>query len=152
MAGRSRECDATVDPVICVEEGDDVEALVDRNGVEIDPADVGGSGVFGVIDKVDQDNESFGGSVQAVDRGSLFGFRNQFLVGTSWDHGQVSYQTETELGTFGPKFVVNGSGIILGGDDFFGRDIDTTSDYFGVYFTNTTDLTDRLALTFRWPL
>ena len=100
-----------------------------------------------MIDKVDQDNESFGGSVQAVDRGSLFGFRNQFLVGASWDHGQVGYQTSSELGTFGPKFVVTGSGITLGGDDFYGRDIDTTSDYFGVFFSNTTDLTERLALT-----
>ena len=38
-------------------------------------------------------------------------------------------------------------GITLDGDDFFPREIDTTSDYFGVYFSNTTDLTDRLALT-----
>jgi iron complex outermembrane receptor protein len=51
------------------------------------------------------------------------------------------------MGTFLPKFVVQGIGVTLDGDDFFPRKIDTTSDYFGAYFTNTTDLTDRLALT-----
>lgn len=134
------------DPVnfVCVEEGGESEELEDADG---NPIANNGVDRFGVIDKVNQDNESFGGSVQAVDRGTLFGFRNQFLIGASWDHGQVNYQTESEFGTFRPKFVVDGSGIILGGDDFFGRDIDTTSDYFGLYFTNTTDITDRLALT-----
>jgi outer membrane receptor protein involved in Fe transport len=110
---------------------------------------------------VKQDNESFGGSVQAVDRSTLFGFRNQFLIGASWDHGEVSYNTQSQLGLFGPRFVVTGlewavtnparftagQPVILDGDDFFPRDVDTTSDYFGVYVSNTTSLTDRLALT-----
>jgi iron complex outermembrane receptor protein len=149
----SPDCDPTIN--ICVEEGDEIEPLgVNDDGEfeEIDFTDPEFAGLnagmtYGVIDKVNQDNESFGGSVQAVDRGTLFGFRNQFLVGASWDHGEVNYSTQSELGEFGPKFVVNGLGFILDGDDFFPRKIDTTSDYFGVYFSNTTDLTDRLALT-----
>ena len=134
--------------LVCVEDedGGPPEPLETADGGNLLIADFPDA-PFGVIDKVDQDNESFGGSAQAVDRSNLFGFRNQFLVGTSWDHGQVGYQTASEFGTFGPKFVVSGTGIILGGEDFYGRDIETTSDYFGVYFTNTTDLTDRLALT-----
>src|SRR5690606_17835398 len=32
-------------------------------------------------------------------------------------------------------------------DDIAPRDLTTTNDYFGADFTNTTDLTDRLALT-----
>jgi iron complex outermembrane receptor protein len=80
---------------ICVEEAGESEPLVVKQGrglEEIDRTDLGfapGQGVFGVIDKVKQDNESFGGSVQAVDRGRLFGLPNQFLVGVSWDHGHV---------------------------------------------------------------
>ncbi len=123
--------------------------------------------LYGVIDQVQQDNESFGGSFQAVDRSKVFGFWNQFLVGASYDHGEVAYNTSSILGTFGPKFVVTplrwvasnrtppgqeGKYVVLDGDDYFARDIDTRSDYVGLYFTNTTVLTDGLALTLggRW--
>ena len=123
--------------------------------------------LYGVIDQVKQDNQSFGGSFQAVDRSKLFGFWNQFLVGASYDHGEVAYNTSSILGTFGPKFVVTplkwvasnrtppgqeGKDVVLDGDDYFARDIDTRSDYVGLYFTNTTVLTDGLALTLggRW--
>ncbi|MDO9384931.1 MAG: TonB-dependent receptor [Hyphomicrobiaceae bacterium] len=142
------------DEKVCVNEGDDdddIEALGVNEGDEFEELELDEDFIlanrFGVIDKVKQDNESFGGSVQAVDRSTLFGFRNQFLIGASWDHGEVNYGTESELGVFQPRFKVRGIGITLDGDDFFPRQIDTTSDYFGVYFTNTTDLTDRLALT-----
>lgn len=162
---------ATRNNRICVEEGGVVEPLVTKPLVAGDdpraivrselgllPANAGGENDrFGVIDSVKQDNESFGGSVQAVDRSTLFGLRNQFLIGGSWDHGEVSYNTSSQLGLFGPKFVVTGlkftSGpfagkdAILDGEDFFPRDIDTRSDYLGAYFSNTTELTDRLALT-----
>lgn len=148
------DCDVATQ--ICVEEGGDFEPLGVNDGTgqlqELTIADAQAAGappdaVFGVIDQVKQDNESFGGSVQAIDRGRLFGLPNQFLIGASWDHGQVQYNTQSELGYFLPKFVVRGIGIILDGEDFFPREIETTSDYFGAYFTNTTDLTDRLALT-----
>lgn len=137
-------CDATTQ--VCVEDegtpGQN-EALESENG----PIAAILGARYGVIDHVKQDNESFGTSLQAVDRSQLFGFRNQFLVGGSFDHGEVKYTTQSEFGTFGPKFVVNGRGIILAGDDFAPRDIETTSDYAGIFFSNTTDLTDRLALT-----
>lgn len=162
---------------ICVEEAGEVERLVYRRNDNGEPREIrrgdlglanagpGNEDRFGVIDQVDQDNESFGGSVQAVDRSKLFGFWNQFLVGASWDHGEVDYNTQSQLGLFGPRFVVRGltwptdgtgfaagTPVILDGDDFFPRDIATRSDYVGLYFTNTTALTDKLALTVggRW--
>lgn len=170
-------CD-DVDPnEICVEEGGEFEELVYRRvdngeprGVKITGTSLNGVPLqdqfnadnrFGVIDMVQQDNDSFGGSVQAVDRSRLFGLRNQFLIGGSWDHGEVAYNTQSQLGVFGPKFVVNGllfgpathpswvvgTPVILDGDDFFPRDVDTRSDYLGAYFTNTTVLAEGLALT-----
>lgn len=150
------ECDGDLATTndLCVEEGGAIEALIGPDGEPLQAGDDGvpGEGPYGVIDQVNQDNESFGGSVQAVDRSRLFGFSNQFLIGASWDHGNVDYNTQSELGTFRPRFVVDGAGIILDGDDFFPRDIKTQHDYVGIYFSNTTDLTDRLALTLggRW--
>ena len=175
-------CD-DVDPnEICVQEGDEYEELTYRRadtgvqrGIKINGTSLNGVALedqddadnrFGVIDMVKQDNESFGGSIQAVDRSKLFGLWNQFLVGASYDHGEVAYNTQSQLGVFGPKFVVNGlqfgplshpswingAPVILDGDDFFPRDVDTRSDYVGLYFTNTTVLTQGLALTVggRW--
>ena len=168
------DCGIGNDEEICVEEGGVVEGLtykrrddgqqaeIEREYMGLDDAGPGNEDKFGVIDQVKQDNESFGGSVQAVDRSHLFGFRNQFLVGASWDHGEVAYNTQSQLGLFEDRFVVRGltfttpgganqrrvgAPVILDGDDFYPRDIDTTSDYAGIYFSNTTELTDRLALT-----
>ncbi len=36
-----------------------------------------------------------------------FGLPNQFLVGASYDHGNVQYSANSELGYFGPNFVVH---------------------------------------------
>lgn len=122
---------------------------------------------YGSIDRTSQDADSWGVALQATDKSRLFGYRNQFTVGTSYDHGRVGYTADSELGTFLPRFVVKGTGIkfvdpglddddpcpvdIGGGecasDDIIPRNLTTTNDYFGAYFLNTTDLTDRLALT-----
>jgi outer membrane receptor protein involved in Fe transport len=121
---------------------------------------------YGSIDRTSQDADSWGIALQATDKSRLFGYRNQFTVGTSYDHGRVGYTANSELGTFLPRFVVAGTGIKFvappddddcpvpvapgeecGSDDVTPRNLTTTNDYFGAYFLNTTDLTDRLALT-----
>jgi len=170
---------------ICVEEGGEYEELtyrsiaadgrqrsVNKNNLrraDGTPVLPGFGEKYGVIDMIQQDNESFGGSIQAVDRSKVFGLWNQFLVGASYDHGEVAYNTQSQLGVFGPKFVVDGlywgpatgnnvgrfvqgAPVILDGEDFFARDVDTRSDYVGLYFTNTTVLAEGLALTLggRW--
>ena len=111
--------------------------------------------VFGTIDRTSQNANSEGITLQAVDNARLFEHRNQFTIGTSYDHGRVGYTANSELGTFKPKFVVAGTGLILSGsDDFNPRVLTTTNDYFGTYFTDTFDITDQLALTvggrFNW--
>ena len=104
--------------------------------------------VFGSLDRTTQDADSEGITLQAVDKARLFGHRNQFTIGTSYDHGRVGYTANSELGTFEPKFVVAGTGLILSGsDDFNPRVLTTTNDYFGAYFTDTFEITDQLALT-----
>lgn len=120
---------------------------------------------YGSIDRTSQDADSWGIALQATDKSRLFGYRNQFTIGTSYDHGRVGYTANSELGIFQPRFVVGGTGIKFvappddddcpvplqdgecGSDDVTPRNLTTTNDYFGAYFLNTTDLTDRLALT-----
>ncbi len=135
---------------LCSEEVEDgeLEPLRDASGNIIEADDVGEE-PFGVIDNITQKAESYGGTIQAVEKSKIFGLGNQFLLGASYDRGNVRYQTASEPGTIGPFFVVTGSGIILSEpDDFTPRNVDVDTEYFGVYFSNTLDVTDELAITF----
>lgn len=125
---------------LCDEDGEELENI---NG---DPIPNPG-GELGSIDSTSQNADSYGFSLQAVNKSRLFGYKNQFLIGTSFDHGHVNYTANSEVGFFLPHFVVQGTGNIVGGDDDGPRNLATINDYVGVYFTNTTDLTDKLALT-----
>ncbi len=89
----------------------------------------------------------------------MFGLKNQFLAGASYDRGNVKFSTSSEIGSIGNRFVVDGSGIILGDPaqcsdddfeekDFCPRNVDVTTEYVGPYFSNIVELTDELALTF----
>ena len=123
----------------------DGDGLVDSQGNDVmDPG-----GELGSIDATSQKADSLGGSVQAVDKSRLFGFKNQFLVGASYDHGTVDYRASSTPGVFLPHFVVDSTGFLplSGPDDFEPRNIGVTNDYVGIYVSNTTDVTDRLSVT-----
>ena len=135
--------------VVCAEGegGGPEEPFTDRNGntMPFDP-DL----VYGSIDRTSQDANGFGGSLQAVEKTPLFGLPNQFLIGSSYDHGTVKYTANSELGFFAPNFVVKSFDppfMIGGPDDFVPRALKTQNDYVGVYFSDTIDLTSRLAWT-----
>lgn len=122
-------------------------AGVNANGTI--PAGIAGAGgVLGSIDNTSQNAGSMGASIQAVEKSKLFGLGNQFLVGASYDHGDVRYGAASTLGTLGPKFVVTPLGIdIVGPDDLSPRSLTTKNDYYGLYFSDTLDVTDKLAVT-----
>jgi iron complex outermembrane recepter protein len=130
---------------------------------------------LGEIDRTWVNSNSFGGSIQAVDKERLFDHRNQFLIGASIDHGDVNFRSSAELGTNGNNFVVNG-GLGYVGAGSTGCDVTATDDdgdptactpngsnsenadispvsietkntYYGLYFGDTFEATDRLALT-----
>lgn len=112
------------------------------------PSTIGGGAPIGSLDNTSQNADSLGGTIQAVERARVFDHRNQFLIGGSIDHGHVAYGASSELGTFGPDFVLTPLGIALTGpDDISPRRLTTTNDYYGVYFTDTFDVNDRLSLT-----
>jgi iron complex outermembrane recepter protein len=147
------ECAAPGGGTLCWDDNDPATKQVrDQNGniIPVAGGQVGGHdiGQLGSIDKTSQDANSWGGSVQGVDKTPIAGMPNQFLLGTSYDHGNVAYNTSSELGFFGPLFVVNPFGITMSApSDVRPRKIDTTNDYVGVYVSDTLDLTRKLSLT-----
>ncbi|MGO4684945.1 TonB-dependent receptor [Hyphomicrobium sp. 2TAF46] len=103
---------------------------------------------YASLDHTSQNADGAGISLQATETAKLFGHNNQFVVGASYDRGRVDYTAKSELGFMQPKFVVAGQGVIMGGtDDFNPRSLTTTNDYFGAFFVDTFNITDKLALT-----
>ncbi len=150
----AEDCDPPInvglDNTLCVE-GDNAEQLSGVGpGVNADgsiPAGI--ADPLATIDNTSQDAESFGATLQAVDKAKVLGLPNHFLIGASYDRGRVKYAASSELGEIGPSFVVSGLGIQLTApDDLSPRSLITTNDYYGLYLTDTLDLTDDLALTF----
>lgn len=130
---------------LCVTEDDEGEqGLTDASGNFIAAPE----GALGSIERINQKAKSEGLTLQAVEKSKLLDRPNQFMVGASYDHGEVAYQTSSEIGTIGPRFVVDGTGtVVTGPDDFFPRDLTTENTYYGIYFSNTLDVTDALAVT-----
>ena len=132
---------------LCTEDGEEIFA-VGHPGEHIDVDDFEDLGPLGSIDRTSQNAKSYGGTIQAADKSKLFGFGNTFVIGASYDHGKVAYTASSQLGTFLPKFVVDGTGPQLTGPSTITpRALSTFNDYVGVYAVDTIDLTDRLSLT-----
>jgi len=146
--GSDSEPCASDPTVLCFDnlDGTTTDPLLDQHGNPVlTPA--GGDNFVGEIDRTSQQAESFGGSLQGVEKSKLFGHGNQFLLGGSIDHGRVGYQTSAEIGSIGPQFVVTGDGQIVQNSDISPVNITTTNTYYGIFFSDTFDVTDRLSLT-----
>jgi len=104
---------------------------------------------LGTLDRMNTDSQSWGGVLEAQEKTPLFGRPNLFIAGVSYDHGRSHYTTSSELGQIQPKYVVRGSGIILADDDneISPRDLDSENTYWGLYFSNALDVTERLTVT-----
>ncbi|MEL7049578.1 MAG: TonB-dependent receptor plug domain-containing protein, partial [Pseudomonadota bacterium] len=135
---------------LCAEEGDELEVIQDANGNTFEAEDAGGDEIpYGVIDRITQQAESFGGTLQLEEKMRLLGLPNTFIAGATYDRGNVNYQTSSELGIIGQRFVVDGTGNILTEpDDFAGRNVDVDTEYIGLYFLNALDVTDEFTFTF----
>ena len=138
------------DPTVLCLEGDDAEQLFGTGpGVNADgsiPSDI--ASPLGSLDNTSQLANSWGVALQGVDKSRIHGHGNQFLLGASYDHGNVGYGAASTLGSFAPKFVVNSLDVQLTEpDEIAPRALTTINDYYGVYFSDTLDLTTDLAFT-----
>ena len=94
---------------------------------------------------------SYGGSLQWVDKTTLFGLRNQFAAGVDYDHGRVGYTAALELANLivDPALPLSSitsanSGVFVPDDAL---DVYAYNVNIGGYATDTLSLTDHVALT-----
>ncbi len=134
---------------LCLEGEDDQQLFGVGPGVNPDgsiPTSI--ASPLGSLDRTSQDADSYGIALQGVEKSDVFGLGNQFLLGSSFDHGRVGYGASSDLGVIGPQFVVNDLDILLTQPDAVTpRNLTTQNTYVGVYFSDTLDLTTDLALT-----
>jgi iron complex outermembrane recepter protein len=136
---------AVVGQDLCGDEGEG-DALLTLggafiNGTAFDP--------LGSIERLNTESRGWGGAFELQEQAKLFNRPNQFIFGVSYDKGETNYQTASELGVIGPKFVVSGTGIIVTDEEgeVSPRNLNSTNTYWGIYFSNAFDVTDQLTVT-----
>jgi iron complex outermembrane recepter protein len=131
---------------LCLEDGTTI--LFDTSGNPIPSGAIGG-GVPGSVDRTRISSDGLGGALQLTSTAPLFGRPNHLVAGTSYDRGVSDFTGSSELGTVAPDLLVPGTGITIGPltPDLGPRNLRSTNNYFGLYATDTFDLTEALAVT-----
>jgi outer membrane receptor protein involved in Fe transport len=104
---------------------------------------------YSELDNQTTNTNGYGASIQATNTHSLFGLQNHLVVGVSFDGAQTEFGGLSTIGGITPitrDFI--GPGIII---DEPGTNspvnVAVSDAYYGVFATDTLNLTDRLALT-----
>ena len=131
--------------VLCLDD----ERLRDANGNVATVPSLAEGHVIGEIDRTSAQAHSYGASLQATSKAPVAGHTNQFVFGVSYDHGNAHNTSSAELGDLDTSnFVVKGNGFFpvapLGISPL---NLNTTTDYIGIYTTDTFDVTNRLSIT-----
>jgi iron complex outermembrane receptor protein len=111
---------------------------------------------YGTIDQTRTRSDTYGGSLQATNDDRIFGHGNHFVIGGSIDRGATNFGATSTLGYINPDLSVtvnpaipgNGSVIhTLGNVGYTPVTIDTNNTYYGLYVTDTFDITEQIAAT-----
>ena len=121
------------------------EVVEDQNGNPIvaDNANIGE--LNGLNNRSDRVQEYFGGTLQSVFLGDLFGKANQLIVGAAYSYGDVVFNSSSEVAALNPDRSTIGSGFFV---PEAGTAVDSENFNISFYFTDTISATDKLDLTF----
>ncbi len=137
--------------LLCLDTGNGVVPITNQFGQTIRTGALyGPNDTIGEIDRTTNDTNSFGGTLQGTSKAPLFGHNNIFIGGASLDHGNVTATTTAELGVLNTQnYVVSGNGVFIGFPpiELAPVNLKVVTNYYGLYFSDTLDVTDRLAAT-----
>ena len=132
--------------------------ILDANGNPIKFASA--TTPYGTIDRTWTDTLTTGGSLQATSDAKMFDHDNYFVVGGSIDHSQIDFSANSTLGYIYPDLsvannpAIPGTGSIihtLGNIGYGPVGLDAQNTYYGLYATDTFDITSRLSATLGAP-
>ncbi|MBV9250474.1 MAG: TonB-dependent receptor, partial [Acetobacteraceae bacterium] len=134
-------------PFLCADSGAGVVAT-DRTGSPI-PAFLGPTGAYASLAQQTTNTNSYGTSVQVTNKSEVFGHSNQLVAGFSFDGAQTTFTASTQVGTldvFSRNFLPPGIVIDLADGSIAPVRANITDGYYGVFFTDTFDVTSALSL------
>ncbi len=111
---------------------------------------------YGTVDRTFTKALTTGASLQATSNAPLFGHNNHFTIGASIDHSRIDFRANSELGfiypdlSVGPNPDVPGTGLIIhtaGNIGYSPVSLAARNTYYGLYATDTFDITSRLSAT-----
>ena len=126
--------------------------LTNSSGGFLPDISQGGTVYIGENDFETIHTTGIGGSLQATETASLFGHQNQLSVGGSIDHASTDFQSRAELGTIDAALQVSYSGLFVDTPEnspwtATPVGLNATNSYYGIFATDTFNITDDLALT-----
>jgi len=142
---------------LCLEGNDKYpgDVLYDSHGNPVSASALPPGATPGEIDHTSTNTNSIGAAGQASFTNPLFGHDNNLAIGAAIDHGDTRYSAYGELGYILPNLDVIGTGIVI--DQALNPtaqppieapvSIAATNNYYGLYATDTFDVTPRLAAT-----
>ncbi|MGC1585514.1 MAG: TonB-dependent receptor, partial [Rhodomicrobium sp.] len=126
-----------------------IAPVLNQFGKQVLTGIYGPNQTIGEIDRSSNNTNSLGASLQATDKDKFFDLNNIFIAGATIDHGNVQADSNAELGTLNTQnWVVTGNGIYLTSPtDIAPVNLTDTTNYYGLFFTDTLDLTKELSVT-----
>jgi iron complex outermembrane receptor protein len=133
-------------------QSDGATPLVSTTGGSIPDLSNGGTIPIGENDFETIHTITYGGSAQTTYTGGLFGHENNFVLGGSIDNSKIDFQTATEVGQINPSLEVEASGFFVSTPEDTGFlttpvGLRTISSYYGVFVSDTFNVTQALAVT-----
>jgi iron complex outermembrane receptor protein len=111
---------------------------------------------WGTVDRTWTNAMTTGALLQALNDDKVLGHDNYFVIGASVDRSKIGFQGNSELGVIspdlfvGPSTAIPGTGQIIhtaANIGFSPVSLGAWQTYYGAYFNETFDLTNRLSLT-----
>ncbi len=130
------------------------DQLFDASGHAVATPTLNGSQAFGEIDYSSTRTNGLGDTLQLTRTADFLGHGNNLVIGGAFDHGETNYRAHPNLAVLQPSLLASDLGITI--DQRFNPtaseliepvDLDATNDYYGLFLSDTFDVTARLALT-----
>ncbi len=133
-------------------QSDATTPVVGANGVGIPDVSNGGALTPGQNDSETIRAVGLGGSLQTTYTGDIYGHENNFVLGGSIDHADTDFQSATEIGTINSALQVVPSGFFASTAEGSGFNptpvnLSATTNYYGIFLTDTFNVTPALAIT-----
>ncbi|HEX4194127.1 MAG TPA: TonB-dependent receptor, partial [Stellaceae bacterium] len=132
--------------------GDASTPLTDLSGNAIPDLSNSGTRPIGENDAEAIRTVTLGAALQATETADVLDRPNHLVVGASIDHATVDFQSTTEMGIINPSLAVEPSGFFVATPEASGFNptpvgLRSTTNYYGLFLTDTFDLTQALSIT-----